>query len=97
MVRLRISYDAMTNLLRRCYGVIGPIYSSFTVSIDGSAPRLFSGKNNVVLAQKLLWSNTTLGPGRHTVTLTRDDSAKDQFNLDFFRYVVSGVRVDTVA
>jgi len=83
MVRLRISYDAMTNLLRRCYGMITPRNAYFfTVSIDGSTPQQFSGENNVLLVQKLLWSNTTLGPGRHTLNLTLVDK---EIYLDFFR------------
>jgi len=85
MVRLHILYDVMTNLLCRCYGPIGPTGSSFTVSIDGSTPRPFSGKNIVVLVQKLLWSDTALGPGKHTVTLTLDDDITDTFYLDFCR------------
>ena len=85
MVRLRISYDAMTNLFRRCYGVIGPGLPFFTVSIDGSTPQRFSGNNSVRLSQKVLWSNTTLSPGRHTVTLTHDDNTGYQIYLDFFR------------
>ena len=82
MVRLHISYDAMTNLLRRCYGVIGPDSGFFTVSIDGSTPQQFSGENDYRLDQKLLWSNTTLGPGRHTLNLTLTNQT---IWLGFFR------------
>jgi len=74
----------MTNLLRRCYGVIGPDRGFITVSVDGSTPQQFSGNHSVELVQKLLWSNTTLGPGRHTVTFTHDNTTKP-FYLDFFR------------
>ena len=84
MVRSRISYDAMTNLLRRCYGVIGPRWGFLTVSVDGSTPQRFSGNHSVELVQKLVWSNTTLGPGTHTVTFTHDDTT-NPVQLDFFR------------
>ena len=77
--------NAMTNLFRRCYGLINPVSASFTVSINGSTPQRFSGNNSVPLFQKVLWSNTTLGPGRHTVTLTRDDTTTNPIYLDFFR------------
>jgi len=82
MVRLRISYDAMTNLLHRCYGVMSPISAFFTVSIDDSTPQLVSGENSVELVQQLLWSNTNLGAGRHTLTLT---TTNKPIYLDFFR------------
>jgi len=92
MVRLRISYDAVTNLFRRCYGVIGPVSAFFTVSVNGSTPQRFSGNNSVSLSQKVLWSDTNLGPGRHTVVLTRNDTTTNPIYLDFFRQVVNEMR-----
>jgi len=85
MVRLRISYDAMTNLLRRCYGVMGTSSTFFTVSIDSSTPQRFNGEDRVELVRKLLWSNTHLGPSRHTLALTHDDITSKAIRLDFFR------------
>ena len=82
MVRLCILYNAMTNLLHRCYGTIGPLWGEGTVSIDGLTPQLFSGNNSVILVQKLLWSNTALDAGRHTLTLT---AGGKPISLDFFR------------
>jgi len=85
MVRLRISYHTVTNLFRRCYGVFDRASGLFNVSVDGSAPQVLSANSNVVLYQRVLWSNTSLGPGRHTVTLTNIDGKYLQ--VDFFRSV----------
>jgi len=92
MVRLRISYHTMTNLFRRCYGVLDPLSGFFNVSVDGSVPQRLSAKNSVGLYQSMLWSNTSLGPGRHTVTITNVDESLQQFQLDFFRSVTDDVR-----
>jgi len=72
----------MTNLLRRCYGVVRPGSGFFTASIDGSTPQIVSGENSVELVQKLLWSSTALSAGRHTLTITTDGT---RTHLDFFR------------
>jgi len=74
MVRLTISYHAFANQFRRYYGSVGPIYSFFNLSIDGSKPQRLNAKSNLYLDQQLIWSNNSLGPGRHTITLTHDDT-----------------------
>src|SRR5258706_3675624 len=89
MVRLTISYHSLTNLFRRYYGSVGPIYGFFNLSIDGSKPQRLNAKSNLYLDQQLIWSNDSLGPGRHTITLTHDDTDPDkELNLDFFRSVI---------
>ena len=90
MVRFCVSYPAMTHLFRRVYSRLGPGVGSFNVSIDGSPPQNLSGTNPVDLYQRILWSNTSLGPGRHTVTLTNVDDIV--FGLDFFRSVINEAR-----
>jgi len=83
----------MTDLLCRYYGRLGPNVGFFTVSIDGSRPQRFlNGTNSVELDQRMLWSNTSLGPGSHTITLTQDDVTDQALFLDFFRSVVSQVQ-----
>lgn len=85
----------MANLFSRYYGSFGPSTGAFTVSVDGSTPERLNGKGDLYLDQRMLWSNASLGPGRHTVTLTNDDAAPDtKFSLDFFRLVVSSVKQD---
>ena len=92
MVRLHISYDTMTNFLRRYYARNGPDLAVFTVSIDGSTPQRVNATTKLGVNQSMLWSNKNLPAGRHTVTLTHDDANGSWFALDFFRLVTSEVR-----
>jgi len=93
MVRLPISYHALTNLFRRYYGSVGPTGGFFNLSIDGSTPQRLNANSNLFLDQQLIWSNISLGPGRHTITLTHDDTDPTaEFNLDFFRSVINNIR-----
>ena len=83
----------MTNLFCRYYGAIGPEYGFFNVSIDGSTPQRLTAENNTDLYQRLIWSNVNLGPGRHNLTLTHDDTRPNKtLNLDFFRFVINNVK-----
>jgi hypothetical protein len=93
MVRLSISYHTLTNLLRRYYGSVGPTCGFFNLSIDGSTPQRLNATSDLFLDQQLIWSNTSLGPGRHTITITHDDTDPNkETNLDFFRSVINSVR-----
>ena len=87
MVRLRISCHTMTNLSHRYYGRLCDWCAS---SIDNSTPQRLDAKISGRLGslnERMIWSNTSLDPGRHTVTLTHDDPASPlrNFYLDFFR------------
>ena len=79
----------MTNLFCRYYSSVGPNLGFFMVSIDNSTPQRLTAKNDPFMTQQLLWSNTSLGPGKHTVTLTHDDGTGTYFGLDFFRSVTN--------
>ncbi len=92
MVRLPISYHLITNVFRRYYSSVGATNGVFTVLIDGSTPERLSASSDLYLDQRMLWSNTSLGTGRHTVTLTHDDTNIASLSLDFFRSVINGVR-----
>ena len=93
MVRLYILYRVLNNLFRRYYGSVGPSYGFFNLSIDGSTPQRWNAQSNVYLDQHLIWSNESLGSGRHTLTITHDDTSADKLiSLDFFRSVVNNVR-----
>ena len=88
MVSFCISYHTMTNLLHRYYGRLCNGCASFKVSIDGSTPQRLNVNASGVLGelnQRMIWSNTNLDPGRHTVTLTHDDLPVTNLSLDFFR------------
>jgi len=76
-------YDVLTNFLCRYYGSLTPLGGLFTVSIDGSTPQRLSNQESVYLEQRMLWSNTSLGPGSHTLTLKPDQNK--ELCLDFFR------------
>jgi len=71
---------------------MGPDWGFFNVSIDGSTPQRLTAKSNLHLSQQLIWSNTSLGPGRHNITLTHDDNNTTALGLDFFRLVINNVR-----
>ena len=62
----------MTNLFRRYYSSVGPRYGFFKVSIDDSTPQRLTAYRNDFMSQQLIWSNTSLGPGKHKLTLTHD-------------------------
>jgi len=87
MVRLPISYPNIhTDLFCRQYGTLDPRNSFFTVSIDGSRPQQLSSKYDETLHQRVVWSETNLAPGRHTVVITvLDDPKVPLFDMDFFR------------
>ena len=87
------SYHTMANLFRRYYGESGPTHGFFNVSIDGSTPQRLNPASNWDLSQRLLWSNVSLGPGRHNLTITHDDSrSRRHVTLDFFRSAINNVR-----
>ena len=92
MVRLHISYNTITELLRRYYARNGPDLAAFTVSIDGSTPQRVNATSKVGVNQSMLWSNSSLGVGKHNVTFTHDDINGRYFGLDFFRLVTDEVR-----
>ena len=69
----------MANLFRRYYNDIDPDLGFFKVSIDGSTP------------QRLIWSDTSHGPGRHKLTLMHDDTNQTSLGLDFFRSVINNI------
>jgi hypothetical protein len=93
MVRFHIQYHGMTNLFCRLYGTAGPGCANVAVSINDSITERFSCNNNTWPEdQQVLWSNTSLGPGSHTLTFTHDDVNRKRFSLDFFRSVIGEVR-----
>ena len=92
MVRVHTSYNMITNPIRRYYARNGPDLAVFNVSIDGSTPMRVNATSKFSVNQRLLWSNTSLGAGRHTITLTHDDANGTWFALDFFRLVTSEMR-----
>ena len=93
MVRGCISHHTMTNLYCRYYGRSCSACGSFTVSINGSTPERMNASGSVDLDQRMIWSNTSLGTGRHTVTITHDDDRLTaRLYLDFFRSVINEVR-----
>ncbi len=89
MVRLGISCHTMTNPPNRYYGHFCRACGSFNISIDGLTPeRLNASRSSILydLVQRMIWSNTSLDPGRHTLTLTHDgDNINSVVLLDFFR------------
>ena len=89
MVRVYTLYNIITEPLRRYYARNGPDLAVFTVSIDGSTPKRVNATSKFGVNQRLLWSNTDLGAGRHTVALTHDDANGAFFAVDFFRLVTS--------
>ena len=84
----------MTNLFRRYYSAVGPGLGFFKVSIDDSTPQRLTAYRNVIMSQQLIWSNTSLGPGKHNLTLTHDGDVGvySELILDFFRSVINNVR-----
>ena len=84
----------MTNLFCRYYSSVGPRYGFFKVSIDDSAPQRLTAYRDVFMSQQLIWSNTSLGPGKHNLTLTHDGDIGVfcELDLDFFRSVINNVR-----
>ena len=88
MVRLCISCHTMTNPSHRYYGQICTSCGPFNISIDGSIPQRLSGhaSTDYHLVQRMIWSNTSLDPGRHTFTLTHDSEDDESgISFDFFR------------
>ena len=92
MVRLHISYNTITELSRRYYSRNGPDLAAFTVSIDGSTPQRVNATSKVGVNQSMLWSNSSLGVGRHNITFTHDDTNGRYFGLDFLRLVTNEAR-----
>ena len=92
MIAPFISQDGRLINLYRFYGTLGwtPSSASFIVSIDGSTSQRLNGKISTrEIDQQMIWSNTSLGPGRHTLTLTHNDVNGKALTLDFFRSVTS--------
>ena len=82
-------YHTMTNLFCRYYSAVGPDLGFFKVSIDNSTPQRLTANRSRSMTQQLLWLNTSLSPGKHTVTLTHDDDTGTYVGLDFFRSVIN--------
>jgi hypothetical protein len=60
----------------------------YTVSIDNSPPQRLSGQHPVGhVTRQMLWSQTGLSAGQHTLTLTHDDADGKLVTLDYFRCV----------
>lgn len=79
------------DLFLRYYSEIDAPHGFHTISIDGSEPEEFDGRNSGgQLAQQLLWSKTDLSPGRHTFVLRQFDVDGKFCSLDYFRSVTSG-------
>ena len=93
MVWSSLSYHTVVNLFRRYYGTVNLDRGFFNVSIDGSTPQRLNAESYRSRRQQLIWSNVSLGPGRHNLTITHDDPRffKD-LSLDFFRSVIDNVR-----
>jgi hypothetical protein len=91
MVGLSRSSHKISNLFDRYYGSLGLSASSasFTVTIDGSKPQRIDGKlANGEMDQQMIWSNTSLGPGNHNLTITHEDVRGTTLSLDFLRLVL---------
>jgi len=87
------STSVLTNLCLRYYCNVREFSGFFKVSIDGSTPERLKGKETQwEVAQQMLWSRTDLSSGKHTITLTQDDDHGRSLELDFFRFVISGIR-----
>ena len=78
----------------RFYGHMCASCGSFTVSIDGLTPQRLNsmGSHPYYLVQRMVWSNTSLDPGRHTLNVTNDEDNGSGVYLDFFRQVIDGVK-----
>ena len=85
MVRVRLSCHTVANQSHRVYGRFCSYCESFKVSIDGSTTQRLNSTSSASLNQRMIRSNTSLDPGRHTVTLTYDDSPTFLLFVDFFR------------
>jgi len=91
MVRMCISCHTMTNPSHRYYGHFCSTCLSFNVSIDNSTPQQLHAASPTELKQQMIWSITSLDPGRHTVNITLDRFDHDSklygsdLYLDFFR------------
>jgi len=85
------TWNVQSNLLLRYYSEIDEPHGFHTISIDGSEPEQFDGRNSGgQLAQQMLWSKTDLSPGRHTFVLRQYDINGKFASLDFFRSVTIG-------
>ncbi|KAF7982148.1 hypothetical protein HWV62_29897 [Athelia sp. TMB] len=74
------------------YGSQGPLYGEYTVNIDGAQVyNGYSGKSDPV-AKQLLYSNTTLPMGTHTVTLTNTHSNANRSITDI-DYVITQLQI----
>ena len=79
----------MTNLPHRIYGHMHRPAGLVRVSIDGSTPRPLDYSRTLHdddLVQRMIWSSTSLDPGRHTLNITYDEAnIYVGVYLDFFR------------
>lgn len=64
---------------------MGPIHCQYNVTIDYNPPVQQDAFAPTQMFQQLLFANTTLPMGLHTVTLTNDqvDSARTLIDLDY--------------
>ncbi|KAG9085509.1 hypothetical protein FRC07_013361 [Ceratobasidium sp. 392] len=61
------------------------------ISVDGGPPDVINTFSHSALLQRLLWSKTDLSDEEHTVVLEHAGTESTHANLDFFRYLPSGV------
>ena len=78
----------MTGFAYRYYSDVGSSHAALTASIDGSPPERATGYTSNKpsgLTRQLIWSNTSLTPGTHTLTLAHAGEQGQDLTVDYFR------------
>jgi len=65
------------------YGMVGPSGGSYTVQLDNGPSRSFNASRDKLSPQTILYQNTGLSPGEHTVRITNSPFSGQSLGIDY--------------
>ena len=78
---LMLVFETGSNV--QLYGIIGPSNGPFTVQLDDRSPRVLNSTREKTTSQVVLYQESGLSPGMHTVRLTNAPLSGQTLNVDY--------------
>lgn len=65
------------------YGVVGPSGGTYTVQFDDGPSRIFNASNEKLSPRSVLYQDSGLGPGEHTVKIANTPFSGQTLGIDY--------------